>query len=147
MIHHKITDQEYAAALKAGRKEAETEFRASSVRYVPERDAIEIITTRGAGFLIPKQWIDTLKNVHPEDLAQMEAWLDGTAIEIDALDIHISVHGLLTQSLPAMLPARALAGLFASRGGKATSETKRATARSNGRKGGRPRKPANPEAA
>lgn len=147
MIHHEVTDQDYAAALKAGREEADAEFRAHSVRYVPDRDAIEIVTTWGAGFLIPRQWIDALKDVPAEFLARLEAWPDGMAIEIDVLDIQISVHGLLTRSLPAMLPARTLAGLFASRGGKSTSATKRATARANGRKGGRPRKPADPEAA
>jgi len=33
-------------ALAAGRTEAETEIRAQAVRYVSERDAIEIVTNR-----------------------------------------------------------------------------------------------------
>ena len=45
MTQHKITDAEYAAALAAGRIE---------VRYVADRDAIEIITTGNAGFPIPR---------------------------------------------------------------------------------------------
>ena len=49
MSQHRITDAEYAAALAAGRVEAETEIRAQAVRYVPDRDAIEIVTTRNAG--------------------------------------------------------------------------------------------------
>ena len=40
----RISDAEYAAALAAGRIEAETEIRAQAVRYVPERDALEIRT-------------------------------------------------------------------------------------------------------
>jgi hypothetical protein len=37
----------------AGQSEAEAEVRAQAVRYVPDCNAIEIVTTRNAGFLIP----------------------------------------------------------------------------------------------
>jgi hypothetical protein len=74
------------------------------------------------------------------DLARLEVWPDGSAIELEDRDIHISVHGLMTAMLPAMLPPRAVAAIFASRGGKATSDAKRSSAQKNGRNGGRPRK-------
>ena len=144
MSQHHITDPEYAAALAAGRAEAETEVRAQAVRYVPDRDAIEIVTTRNAGFLIPRQWIGALRDVPTEDLARLEIWPDGSAIELEGRDIHISVDGLITMILPAMLPPRAVAAIFASRGGKATSPAKSISARVNGRKGGRPRKTSGP---
>ena len=147
MTKHQITDAEYAAALAAGEAEAETEVRAQAVRYVPDRDAIEIVTTRNAGFLIPRQWIGALQDVSAEDLARLEVWPDGSAIEIEDRGVHISVHGLVTAVLPAMLPPRAVAAIFASRGGKATSEAKRSSAQANGRKGGRPRKTSRTEAA
>jgi hypothetical protein len=140
MSQHQITDAEYAAALAAGQAEAETEVRAQAVRYVPDRDAIEIVTTRNAGFLIPLQWISALQDVSAEDLAKLEVWPDGSAIELEDRGIHISVHGLVTAVLPAILPPRAVAAIFASRGGKATSDAKRSSAQANGRKGGRPRK-------
>jgi hypothetical protein len=114
---------------------------------VPDRDAIEIVTMQNAGFLIPRQWIGVLQDVPTEDLAKLEGWPDGSAIEIEDRDIHISVDGLMTAILPAMLPPRAIAAVFASRGGKATSEAKRSIAQVNGRKSGRPRKPAETEAA
>jgi len=114
---------------------------------VPDRDAIEIVTTRNAGFLVPRQWIGALQDVPPEELARLEVWPDGSAIELEDRDIHISVHGLLTATLPAMLPPRAVAAIFASRGGKATSDAKRSSAQANGRKGGRPRKTSRTEAA
>jgi hypothetical protein len=147
MTQHQITDAEYAAALAAGRVEAEAEIRAQAVRYVPERDAVEIVTIRNAGFLIPRAWIGALQDVPTEDLDRLDVWPDGSAIALEDRDIHISVHGLMTAILPAMLPPRAVAALFASRGGKATSEAKRSSARANGRKGGRPRKAATTEAA
>jgi Protein of unknown function (DUF2442) len=145
--HHQITDAEYAAAIAVGRTEAESEIRAQAVRYVPDRDAVEIVTTQNAGFLIPRQWIGALEDVPAEDLAKLEVWPDGSAIELEDRDIHISVHGLMTAILPAMLPPRAVATIFASRGGRATSEAKRSSAQANGRKGGRPRKSAKTGAA
>jgi hypothetical protein len=135
-----ISDAEYAAALAARRAESETEIRAQGVRYVPERDAIEMVTNRNAGFLIPRQWIGALQDVPTEELSNLEMWPDGSAMELEARDIHISVHGLLTAILPAMLPSRTIAAIFASRGGQATSRAKRISSKVNGRKGGRPRK-------
>jgi hypothetical protein len=107
MTQHRITDAEYAVALAVGRAKAETEILAQAVRYVPDRDAIEIVINRNAGFLIPRQWIGVLQDVPVEDLVKLEVWPDGSAIEIEDRDIHISVHGLMT-------------AIFASRGGKAT---------------------------
>jgi len=140
MTSHSISDAEFAAALAAGRVEAETEIRAQAVRYVADRDAIEIVTTRHAGFLIPRGWIGALQDVPIEELAKLEVWSDGSAIELEDRDIHISVDGLMTAILPAMLPMRTVAAIFASRGGRATSDAKRSSAQENGRRGGRPRK-------
>ena len=53
-----------------------------------------------------------------------------------ATDIHISVHGLIVALLPAMLPPRVIAAVFASRGGQSTSAAKRHSAQENGRKSG-----------
>jgi hypothetical protein len=81
MTQHQITDAGYAAALAAGQSGAEAEVRAQAVRYVPDRDAIEIVTTRNAGFLIPRQSIGALQDVPTEDLTRLEVWPDGSAIE------------------------------------------------------------------
>jgi hypothetical protein len=140
MISRSITDAEFAAALAAGRVEAETEIRAQAVRYVADRDSIEIVTTRHAGFLIPRGWIGALQDVPIEELARLEIWPDGSAIELEVRDIHISVDGLMMAILPAMLPTKTIAAIFASRGGRATSDAKRSSAQENGRRGGRPSK-------
>lgn len=140
MSPHDITSAEYAAALATGQLASESEVRAQAVRYVPERDAVEILTSQGAGFLIPRQWIEALKDVALDELANLTVWPDGSAIELEDRDIQISVSGLLSAVLPAMLPSRAVAALFASRGGQSTSAAKKASSRENGLKGGRPRK-------
>jgi hypothetical protein len=135
-----ITETEYAAALAVGRTAADTEIRARTVRYVPEQDAIEIVTNRNFGLSIPRGSVHALDNVPKQELAKLDVWPDGSVIELENRDIHISVHGLLTALLPEMLPARTVASVFASRGGQSTSDAKRRSARENGRKGGRPRK-------
>ena len=140
MTEHQISDSEYTVALSEGRADAEKELRARAVRYLADRDVLEIETTREGGFLIPRKWIGALRDVPVDELADLEVWPDGSAIELEARDIHISVDGLLTDVLPALLPESALATIFARRGGQATSAAKRVSARANGRKGGRPRK-------
>lgn len=137
---HDVSDAEMTQALEAGRHEAEREFRARSARYVPELDAVEVVTTRNGGFLVPRRLVGALREIPPDALAGLEAWPDGSAIEVEAFDVQVSVHGMLSAALPAMVPDGVIAGLFARRGGQATSELKGRSARENGRKGGRPRK-------
>lgn len=100
MTAHNVTDAKFAAALAAGRIDAETEIRVQAVRYVAELDAIEVVTTRNAGFLIPRLWIGGLQGVPIDELGRLEIWLDGSAIELESRDIHVSVDGLMTAILP-----------------------------------------------
>jgi hypothetical protein len=137
---HEVSDAELAQALDAGRQEAAREFRARSARYVVELDAVEIVTAQDGGFLVPRRLIGALRDVPPEVLAGLEAWPDGSAVAVEALDVQVSVHGLLSAALPAMVPEGVMAGLFARRGGQATSAAKGRSARENGCRGGRPRK-------
>ena len=67
----------------------------------------------GGGFLIPRAWIGALRDVAAEELAQLAVWPDGSAIELEARDIHISVEGLLVDVLPDLLPESTLATLSA----------------------------------
>jgi hypothetical protein len=91
-----IGDAEYTTALLRGRADAAMKLRARAVRYLVDRDVLEIETTRGVGFLIPRKWINALQDVSIDELAGLEIWPDGSAIELEARDIQISVDGLLT---------------------------------------------------
>ena len=139
MTSRNITDTEYATALEAGRLAAESEFRAQAVRYIPDRDAIEVITVRNGGFVIPRHLIGALQDVGLDDLAKIEVWPDGSVIDIEDLDIHISVDGMVKAALPVLVPGRIVAGLFAAFGGAAKSQAKAKSSRQNGKKGGRPK--------
>lgn len=140
MPRHAVSEPELERALRRGLERARTEFRARAVHYWPEHDAVAILTERDGGFLVPRTAIEPLRDVDPGALARIEIWAGGSAFAIADRDIHVSVHGLLTRVLPGLIPPDVLATLFARRGGTATSPAKRASARENGRKGGRPRK-------
>jgi hypothetical protein len=84
--------------------------------------------------------IAALRDARPDDLARIELWPDGSIIEIEHLDIHISVDGMVRSALPVLIPRNLLAGLFAALGGAATSIAKARSSRENGKKGGRPAK-------
>jgi hypothetical protein len=121
-------------------KVLDSEFRAQAVRYLPDHDAIEVITVRNGGFVIPRRLVGVLQDVGVADLAKIDLWPDGSLIEIEDLDIHISVDGMIKAALPVLVPGRIVSGLFAAVGGAATSAAKAKSSRQNGKKGGRPRK-------
>jgi hypothetical protein len=101
----RVSDAEYTAVLGAGRTEGEIEIRATAVRYVPERDAIEIVASHTVSFLIPRRWIGALQDVPTAELGKLEVWPDGSAIELEDRDIYLSVHRLLTAN-PITRPCR-----------------------------------------
>jgi hypothetical protein len=75
-----------------------------------------------------------------DDLNTMTVWPDGSVIDIEKRDIHISVHGLLTAALTVLVPGRILAGMFAAHGGAKKSPAKASSSCKNGQRGGRPKK-------
>ena len=135
-----ITEADHARAVEAGLEEAQTEIRALSARYAADHDAIELMTVDNGGFLAPRRLIDALHDIPAAELANLALWPDGSILELEDRDIHISVHGLVTAILPVLIPRRVAAGLFAAQGGAVRSSAKAASARENGKKGGRPRK-------
>ena len=71
------------------------------------------------------------------DLKQMAVGFGGSALCLEERDLHVSIAGLVSASLPLMEMATAL---VAARNGRRNSEVKAKTSRENGLKGGRPRK-------
>jgi hypothetical protein len=130
------TDDELELAIQAGRRRRATERRATSVVYDPDRDAIEIELTDGAGVRLPRAMLEEFRHVPPANMTKLRLSPSGYGIRLGEHDINISVHGLVG----ALATASDMAASLGKRGGAARSEAKQASARANGSRGGRPRK-------
>jgi hypothetical protein len=92
--------------------------------------------TSGFVFGFPAAAVPALARATPAQLAAVELSPGGGALHWEALDVDLSVAGLLLASVGRAEKLRELARLA----GATTSEAKAAAARANGAKGGRPRK-------
>ncbi len=123
------------AAEQAARKRG---HRARAVRFDRAKGRVVLELSSGVLFAFPVASIPALRRAGPTQLAQVVTSASGSTLRWDALDVDVSVAGLL---LAAVDPAERLRYL-ASLAGRATSPAKAAAARANGAKGGRPRKTA-----
>ncbi|MGI4745309.1 MAG: DUF2442 domain-containing protein [Janthinobacterium lividum] len=129
------TDAEIDVALERGRAAQLTEPRARTCRYDCATGRIVVELTNGCVFAFPACLGEGLDQASDEDLAQVEILGGGSGLHWEVLDADLSVPGLLS-------------GLFGTRihmarqAGRTPSPAKAAAARSNGLKGGRPRKQA-----
>ena len=127
-----LTDAAIDAALERGRIARATEPRAAAVRYDRQAGRIIVDLTNGCTFAFPPHLAEGLEAATDDQLASVEILGQGHGLHWEALDIDLSLPGLM-------------AGIFgtrvhmARRAGQATSPAKAAAARINGSKGGRPR--------
>jgi hypothetical protein len=130
-----LTDAEIDAATERGRTARLNEPRATAVHYDGRRGQVIVELTNGCSFAFPPHLAQGLESATDAQLAAVEVLGTGYGLHWDALDVDLSVPGLL-------------AGLFgtashmARQAGQATSPAKAAAARTNGAKGGRPRRSA-----
>ena len=130
-----LTDAQIDAALQRGKDAALNEPRAASAHYDRKLGRMIVELTNGCTFSFPSRLAQGLETATEDQLAQVEILGAGYGLHWEALDADLSVPGLL-------------AGLFGTRShmarlaGRATSPAKAAAARTNGAKGGRPRKSA-----
>ncbi|MGA2795634.1 MAG: DUF2442 domain-containing protein [Roseiarcus sp.] len=130
-----LTDAQIDAATERGRIARETEPRAASARYDGQLGRVIVDLTNGCTFAFPPRLAQELESATDDQLAEIEILGAGYGLHWEALNADLSIPGLL-------------AGIFgtrtymARRAGQAMSPAKAAAARTNGAKGGRPRKSA-----
>jgi hypothetical protein len=131
-----LTDAQIDAALERGRQARRHEPRAAAARYDRRSGRVVVDLANGCTFAFPPQLAQGLQAATAEQLSQVEILGEGSGLHWEALDVDLSVPGLL-------------AGLFgtksylAQQAGRTTSPAKAAAARANGGRGGRPRRSAN----
>jgi hypothetical protein len=135
-----VTDAQLEAAEARGRKMLETEPRASAARYDRPTGRVVVDLANGCTYAFPAQLVQDLHGASHDDLAGVEVDGLGFNLHWPALDVDLYVPALLAGIFGTRVwMARELARVA----GRATSPAKAAAARSNGAKGGRPRKSAN----
>ena len=130
-----ISDAELDAADERGRDYLASVQLASSARYDQATQRLVIELKNGSTFMVPVSLVQGLADASEDQRAQIELWGEGYALRWEALDLDITVPGLISGVFGTRRYMASLAG-------RATSPAKAAAARVNGAKGGRPRKAA-----
>jgi len=113
-------------------------LRATSATYDRTKRRVVLELTNGYLFAFPVAGIPALNEATMSQLAAVEIDPSGGVLRWDDLDVDLSVPGLLFSALGVEERLRHLASLA----GRVRTEAKARAARSNGLKGGRPRKTA-----
>jgi len=125
----------FAQASRAGRRAARTEPRAARATYHARDNVLRIELTNGAVISIPVKLIPALKRASPSDVRSVEVLGRGGGLHWAALDVDLSVPGLVSSVFAGPEWMAELGRV----GGRRSSAAKAAAARRNGGKGGRPR--------
>ena len=110
------------------------EPRASKVLFAHGRIILHF--NNGATFSFLPQSVEALVTLSPEILANVELTPSGKGLRWDEPDIDLSVQGLLLGIFGSSVWMKEIGA----KGGKSTSQSKKAASRANGKKGGRPKK-------
>jgi hypothetical protein len=130
-----LTDAGIDAALERGKASRASEPRAAAARYDRGSGRVIVDLENGCTFAFPPRLAQGLEDASDAQLAAVEILGAGYGLHWEALDVDLSLPGLM-------------AGIFgtkswmARQAGRTTSAAKAAAARANGAKGGRPRKSA-----
>ena len=134
-----VTGAQLKAAEARGRKMRETEPRASSARYDQTTGKFVVDLVNGCSYAFPARLVQDLQGASDESLAEIEVDSVGFNLHWPALDIDLFVPALVSGIFGTR---RWMASQLARIAGRTKSPAKAAAARSNGAKGGRPRKSA-----
>lgn len=139
MGNRPLSDAEILAQIPAARAHEGAQrkrgLRAVSARYDRKSRRVVLELSSGYQFAFPVSAIGALGEVTSAQLATVSVDPSGISLRWEALDIDLSVPGLLLSVIGEKEQRRRLAS-FA---GKVTSAAKAKAARANGAKGGRPK--------
>lgn len=129
-------ERQYQAAAARGRQRMEAEPSAERAHYDRRQHRIVVELNNDCTFIFPPDKAQGLRGAAPQDLARVEVLPTGAALRWPSLDADFTIAGLLA----GIFGTKAWMAELGRKGGSVTSEAKAAAARTNGAKGGRPRK-------
>jgi len=129
-------DHEIKDATKRGVEQLKTERQAKRISLDRKKKKLVIDLKNGVSVLLPLAKLQGLANALPQDIEKGKIGPRGAYLHWDNLGVDFTLEGLLQ-------------GVFGTKAwmariGQAKSEVKATASRTNGRKGGRPRKAASP---
>lgn len=130
-----VTDEQIEAARSQARQFQVDDRRTVRVIYDKKPDLVTLHLDDGVRISIPRRLLEGLQDASATQLGRVEIVGRGTGIRWPMLDVDHYVPGLLNHIFGT---SRWMAEL-GRRGGSATSASKAAAARANGKKGGRPK--------
>ncbi len=129
-------DEFSAATRRAAERRANEPF-AVAARYDRRRDRIVVSLNTGVELAFPPRIAQGLETAAPSDLTDIEISPSGFGVHFPRLDAHLYLPALMQGVFGSK---KWMAAQLGAAGGKVRSPAKRAAARANGKRGGRPRK-------
>jgi hypothetical protein len=131
-----VTDDVLRRAVARGHQRRPA-LHASAVQYMADSQSLRIGFSDLSAVILPVKNHPELAQLSRTQLDGLVLGFAGSAICLAEQDLHISIAGLVSASVPLMAMA---ATVVATRNGSRSSASKAVAARENGQKGGRPRK-------
>lgn len=132
-----VTQRVLNQAIDQGRKRKASNIQATTLRFMGDLNAVAVGFSDQTALLLPVANYPELRELSVEELGQIELGFVGKAICLEHRDLHISISGLISASESLMAVA---SSLIAARNGRRVSTAKATASKTNGLKGGRPRK-------
>jgi len=133
-----LTDDDIRRAEQNMQALLKTQPRATSARYDRRGARIVVTLSNGLQLGVPVDLAQGLAGAHASDLNDIEISPTGLGLHWPKLDADLYLPALMNGVFGTR---RWMARVMGKTGGQATSLAKKAAARANGRRGGRPRKP------
>jgi hypothetical protein len=134
-----LTDEDIRQAREAARVQMVTGPQVIAARYDRRRNRVVLSLDNRVELAFPPDLAEGLDKASGLDLGNIEITPTGLGLHWPNLDADLWLPGLLNGVFGS---PRWMAGLMGRKGGRARTDAKVAAARTNGRRGGRPRKEA-----